>query len=127
MLAREVLKNSNSFAVIGVTTNEEKYGYRIYKYLKEINKTVYGVSPIYDEVDGDTTYPNLKAIQGKVDVAVFVVSPKFGMDYVKECIDLGIEHIWLQPGTYDNELIALIKENNLNHYLNCVLVEGQFL
>lgn len=127
MYAREVLKKSQSFAVIGVTTNQEKYGYRIYQFLKEINKTVYGVSPIYKEVAGDITYPNLAAIKDKVDVAVFVVNPKLSMDYLKECIDLGIKHIWLQPGTYDNELINVIKENNLNYYLNCVLVEGQFL
>ena len=31
MEAKDVLKNYQNFAVIGVTTNHEKYGYKIFK------------------------------------------------------------------------------------------------
>lgn len=127
MNAKKVLENYQNFAVIGVTSNQDKYGYKIYQRLKELNKTVYGVSPIYKEIDGTVTYPNLSAINKKIDVAVFVVSPKFGIDYVQECRELNIKNIWLQPGTYDDKLILLIKENNINYYPNCVLVESQGL
>ena len=39
MEAKDVLKNYQNFAVIGVTTNHEKYGYKIFKCLKELGKT----------------------------------------------------------------------------------------
>ena len=58
---------------------------------------------------------------------MFVVSPKFGIDYIKECNQLNIKHIWLQLGTYNDDLISLINENNLNYYQNCVLIESQDL
>lgn len=127
MEAKDVLNQYQNFAVIGVTTNQEKYGYKIYQCLKKLGKTVYGVSPIYKEIDDETTYPNLTAINQKVDVAVFVVSPKFGKDYVEECHNLKIDKIWLQPGTYDDNLIDLIKRYNLEYYPNCVLVESEKL
>ena len=125
MKAKDILINKQSFAVIGVTNNQDKYGYKIFKRLNELNKTVYGISPIYKDIEGTPAFPNLTVVNKTIDVAVFVVSPKYGYDYVKECVDLGIHHIWLQPGTYDEQLISLIKEAGINYYQNCVLVESQ--
>ena len=125
MNAIDVLRGHKNFAVIGATNNQEKYGYKIFQCLKDLGKNVYGISPVYRDIEGTPTYPDLSAVKNKIDVAVFVVSPKFGVDYVKECQKLKIEHIWLQPGTYNDELISMIKEAKINYYLNCVLVESQ--
>ena len=46
MNAKDILTHYQNFAVIGVTTNPDKFGYKIYQRLNEIEKTVYGVSPI---------------------------------------------------------------------------------
>lgn len=125
MEAKEILLNKQNFAVIGVTTNQEKYGYKIYQRLKKLNKNVYGVSPIYNELNGEMIYPNLSSIDNQIDVAVFVVNPKIALIYIEECKKLKIKHIWLQPDTYDDNLIKIIKESKLNYYLNCVLVESE--
>lgn len=125
MSPKDILINSQNFAVIGVTTNPEKYGYKIYQRLKALNKTVYGISPVYPMVDNDLTYPNLSAVDKPIDVAVFIVSPKFGLEYLDECQKLGITNIWLQPGTYDDNLINIIITNNFTYYQNCILIESQ--
>ena len=83
MEAKEILLNKQNFAVIGVTTNQEKYGYKIYQRLKKLNKNVYGVSPIYNELNGETIYPNLSSIDNQIDVAVFVVNPKIALIYIE--------------------------------------------
>ena len=44
MNAKDILTHYQNFAVIGVTTNPDKFGYKIYQRLNEIEKTVYGVS-----------------------------------------------------------------------------------
>mgnify|MGYP002561492486 CR=1 FL=1 len=36
--------------------------------LKKLNKNVYGVSPIYNELNGETIYPNLSSIDNQIDV-----------------------------------------------------------
>ncbi|GFI41889.1 CoA-binding protein [Thomasclavelia cocleata] len=125
MNAKDILTNYQNFAVIGVTNNHNKFGYKIFQRLKQLNKTVFGISPIYKDIDGITMYSSLSEVNKKIDVAVFVVNPKFGIEYAKECQKLEINHIWLQPGTYDDNLISLIKYTNINYYPNCILVESQ--
>lgn len=127
MEAKDVLLNKQNFAVIGVSNNPDKYGYKIYHRLKEINKKVYGVSPLYQDVEGDLIYPDLTSIPDNIDVAVFVVNPKVGLTYLNECVKLNITHIWLQPGTYDDTLIEFMNNNNLTYYQNCILVESNKL
>lgn len=124
MNAKEILTNKQNFAVIGISPNKDKYSYQIYQRLKKLGKNVYGVSPLYQEIDNDIIYPDLLNINKPIDVAVFIVNSKIGVKYIEECKKLNINHIWLQPGTYDDNLISIIEKDNLNYYLNCVLVES---
>ncbi|MEG0470498.1 MAG: CoA-binding protein [Longicatena sp.] len=121
MDAEQVLQHHQHFAVIGITSDHEKYGYKIYQCLKRHHYQVYPVSPRYNDIEGDVVYPNLKEVNHKIEVAVFVVSPKYGYEYVQQCLDLGIEYLWLQPGTYDDEFLAHLDELPVHYYLDCVL------
>ncbi|HHW68527.1 MAG: uncharacterized protein PWP07_2380 [Epulopiscium sp.] len=118
----EKLMEKKIWAVVGATTDQEKYGYKIYKALKEAGYTVYPISPKYDEIDGDKAYKSLKDLPQKPEVVDFVVNPKIGLGIVKECAELGIKNIWLQPGTVSEELLALAKEKGINAVEACVLV-----
>lgn len=121
----DILKQSHNIAVIGVTQNTEKFGYKIYKRLKQLGYKTYGISPIYKEIEGDLLYTNLKSIPDKIDLIVFVTNPKFTIDYINEGLDLNIEHYWFQPHTYTDEIIELLENNHKHHYEKCVLVETQ--
>ena len=123
MEAKEIIDTYKNFVVIGVTNNQDKYGYKIFKRLLDLGYTTYGVSPKYIEVLGQRLYKDLTSITSQIDVAVFVVSVKYGKDYIDQCSQLGIKHIWLQPGTYDKELLKYIEDKQLNSYQNCILVE----
>lgn len=123
MKAQEVLQTYKNFVVIGVTNDVDKYGYKIFKRLLDLGYTTYGVSPKYSEVLQQPIYKDLQSINKQIDVAVFVVNPKYGVEYSKQCKQLGIQHLWLQPGTFDEELLKTIEENHLDSYQNCILVE----
>jgi hypothetical protein len=51
-----------------------------------------------------------------------VVSPKRGKPILEEVSQLGIWYIWLQPGTYDDELLKRIAELEFEAVQACVLV-----
>ena len=51
-----------------------------------------------------------------------VVSPKRGKPIVEEAAKLGIDNIWLQPGTFDDELLKLIESKGITAVQACVLV-----
>ncbi len=123
MNIKESMLEKKIWAVIGANNDPDKFGNIIYRRLKCEGYTVYPVNPMYDNVEGDQCYPNLAALPQKPEVLDMVVSPKRGKAFIDEAAQLGIRDIWLQPGTYDQELLALIKEKQLVAVQACVLVE----
>jgi len=121
-LSDEMLDMEN-WAVVGASNKHHTYGYKLYKKLKDYEYNVYPVNPNCDSVDGDTTYYSLSDLERDIDVVNFVVNPDIGIEVLKECIDLGIKNIWLQPGTRSQEIHNLAKEKDINVVNSCVLVE----
>ncbi len=119
-MEREFLAE-NVWAVVGVTPDPEKFGYRIYKKLKDHGYTVYAVNPKHRVVDGDATYPDLRALPQTPQVVDFVVNPEIGAKILEACIELGILKIWLQPGTASEEILKKAAENQIQIVQNCVL------
>ncbi|HYF82119.1 MAG TPA: CoA-binding protein [Clostridia bacterium] len=120
---QEAMLEKRIWAVIGANNDPDKFGNIIYRRLKSEGYIVYPVNPMYDNVEGDQCYPNLASLPQKPEVLDMVVSPKRGKAFIEEAAKLGIENIWLQPGTFDLELLALIKEKQLVGLQACVLVE----
>jgi len=119
------LDRENVIAVLGATINKEKFGYKIYKVVKESGFTVYPVNPKYDEIDGDKCYHGLKELPKKPDVVITVVPPSVTEDIVRQCKELGINRVWMQPGSESDEAISYCKENGIEViYHACFVVDG---
>lgn len=116
-LKQEML-NKKSWVVVGVSEKKDKWGYKIYKILKDHNYETYGVSPNYDEIEGDKVYHTLSELPAKVEVLDMVVSPKISLKTLEEAKELGIEYIFFQPGTYNDEVVAKAEELGLKYLLN---------
>ncbi len=101
------------FAVIGATDNPQKYANRIVKNLKNRGYEVYPVNPRLEEVEGLNCYPTIADVPVKVDVVDFIVPPKATEEILKQCKSLGLNRIWLQPGSESETAIAFCHENNL--------------
>lgn len=121
-MIQKMLEMKN-WAVVGASENKEKFGWKIYKKLKDRGYNVYPVSPNYETIDGDKCYKSLSELPVKPDVIDMVVAPKHGMSTINDAASLGIKNIWLQPGTYNDELMELINEKELTAVKACVLVE----
>jgi len=122
MSVKKSMLEKKTWAVIGANNNPDKFGNIIYRKLKAEGYAVYPVNPLCDKVDGDQCYPDLSSLPELPEVLDMVISPKRGRAYIEEAAKLGIENIWLQPGTYNSELLALIKEKQLIAIQACVLV-----
>ena len=101
------------FAVVGATNNTKKYGYEIFKNLKKRGYEVYPINPRLDEVEGAKCYPSISDVPVKLDVVDFVVPPAVTEKILIECKSLGLDRIWLQPGSESEAAIAFCHENNL--------------
>lgn len=111
-----------NWAVVGVSPNKFKFGYKIFKILKDNGYNVYPVNPFYDEVEGIKIYSSLSEIGEDIEVIDFVVPPKATIEYLDEARELGIENLWFQPDTFNDEVIERTKELGMD-YINddCVL------
>lgn len=110
-----------NWAVVGVSDNKEKYGYKIYSRLKKRGYNVFGVNPRCQEVDGDSIYKDLDVVPSPIDVVVFVISPKYIKEYIGQMRTIGIGYAWMQPGTYNDEILDLMNSHGISYVLDCVL------
>jgi len=83
---------------VGASRRPEKYGFLVYRSLKDAGKTAFAVNAHAAQVDGDICYPDLAALPQVPEVAVMVVPPPATEATVRECARLGIGNIWMQPG-----------------------------
>lgn len=101
------------FAVVGATDNPEKYSNQITRNLKKRGYEVYPVNPRLKKVEGLKCYATISELPVKVDVVDFVVPPAATEAILKECLALGLDRIWLQPGSESEKAIRFCQENNL--------------
>lgn len=121
----ELLKKKDvTVAVIGATNDRTKYGNIIYRDLKNKGIRVFGVNPKATTIEGDPAYKRVQDIPEKPDILDFVLPPKIGLETIKELIQDGYDHFWLQPGAESDEILALLnKENKSVLAHSCVMVE----
>mgnify|MGYP002708017290 CR=1 FL=1 len=89
MNKKEFLLNQKNIAVVGVTTDPQKYGYKIYQCLKQHSLNVYGVSIKYQQIDQDPLYSSLEAIPESIDLGSLLHQSKFK----KSIFSFSIEYI----------------------------------
>jgi predicted CoA-binding protein len=73
----------------------------VYKRLRDRGYEVFAVNPNTDAVEGDPCYPDLRSIPDGVDAVVIATSPEIAEETMRECAELGINHVWMHrgPGT----------------------------
>ncbi len=102
--------HSKRLAVVGVSSNPQKFGNMIYKELKERGYQVFAVHPTLAKADGDPCYPNLAALQGKVDAVVINTKPAHTAGVLREAAQIGLKRAWLQQGSQSPEAESAAKE-----------------
>ncbi len=92
-------KEFRRIALVGASKNPTKYGNIILKDLLGKGFEVLPVNPNYDEIEGLKCYRSVGGELPKdVDVIVFVVPPKVGLQVAKEAVEVGFKKLWFQPG-----------------------------
>jgi len=127
-LIQKFLDKRNVFAVVGASRNPEKYGHQVFKDLMKAGYKVYPINPNADEILGVKCYPSLKDLPEKPDVVDLVVPPQITEKVIRECKELGIRMIWMQPGSESEDAIKFCKENGMDvvHGV-CVMIERRKL
>ncbi len=114
------------FAVAGASRDREKFGYKVYRALKNASYTVCPVNPNAGEIDGDTVYPLLDNVPEKIDCVVTVTQPAITWQIVQDAGRLGIPYIWMQPGSESESAVIEARAQGIVVVYGgpCIMVES---
>jgi predicted CoA-binding protein len=97
--AADAFLSHRRVAVTGVSRRPQNHGSNaVYRRLRERGYQVFAVNPNAQQVEGDPSYPNLKAIPGGVEAVVIATRPEHALGTMRECAELGIRSVWLHRG-----------------------------
>ena len=122
----EKLKEQNTvIALIGASNDKNKYGNKIYRDLRNKGYNIIPINPKEKTIEGDKAYTSIEQIDKLPDIANFVVPPPIAMKLAKHITNLGIKHLWFQPGSESDELENWLKNTDGIKYLinSCIMVE----
>lgn len=111
--------SNKRIAVTGVSRHPENHGSNVvYRRLRERGYEVFAVNPNADRVEGDPSYKDLKSIPGGVGAVVIGTRLEFGEATVRECVELGIKHVWMHRsvdrGSVSPAAVDLARRSGIN-------------
>jgi predicted CoA-binding protein len=112
------------FAVVGASTNREKYGNKVLRVYQQNNRSVYPINPRAEVIEGLKAYPDLASLPEVPHGVSIITPPTITEQVVEEAVSLGIKHLWMQPGAESAKAVSYARENGVNVVADgaCVLV-----
>jgi predicted CoA-binding protein len=100
-------------AVVGVSENPDKIGFKIFIDLLRAGFKTAAVGIRGGTVAGKTVYKSLKDLPVKPDMILTVVPPTVTDKTVDDAIDLGIKEVWMQPGSQSKAAVQKAKATGM--------------
>ncbi len=116
------MSEAKSIAIIGATTNRNRYSNKAVRAYKARGYTVYPVSIRHEEVEGLRAYRSIKDIPGPVDVASLYVNPRVGIGLLNEIAEKGVKTLFVNPGADSQELMKRAESLGLGPILACSIL-----
>ena len=102
---KEILSNSKTVAVVGISPKEDRPSYIVASYLKSKGYQIIPVRPDGEEILGEKVYHSLIEIPKEIKVEVVDIFRKSEdvPPIVEEAIQRGAKVIWMQEGITHKE------------------------
>ncbi len=127
---KDVLCNSKTVAVVGISPKDDRPSYIVASYLKSKGYRIIPVRPDGEEVLGQKVYHSLMEIPRDVEVDVVDIFRKSEdvPPVVEEAIQRGVKVVWMQEGVIHKEAGAKAEKAGLKVLMDrCVKKEHQRL
>lgn len=125
---REILKDSRTIAVVGLSPNPERDSYEVAEYLQEAGYRIIPVNPAADEILCEKAFPDLVSVPEKIDVVDIFRRPEHVPAVVDEAIRIGAKTVWMQLGVIHEEAARKAADAGLDVVMDrCMLREHKRL
>lgn len=110
-------------AVTGVSSKPAGHGSNaVYQRLRQRGYAVFAVNPNATQVEGDPCFPDLASIPGGVEAVVIATRPERADATMRECVDLGITHVWMHRSFGGGSVSTTAAEYGRQHGI--VVIDG---
>ena len=121
---KDILKDSKTIAVVGLSDNCEKTSNRVSRYMQDCGYNIIPVNPTITEALGEKAYPSLKDIPQKVDIVNIFRRSNDVPPVVEDAISIGAKTVWMQLGISNEEAAQKAAAAGLKVVQDkCIMVE----
>ncbi|MFI6938942.1 CoA-binding protein [Streptomyces sp. NPDC050418] len=123
-IRRILTETGDTWAVVGLSNNEERAAYGVARVLQQFGKRVVPVHPKAETVHGEQGYASLADIPFPVDVVDVFVNSSLAGDVADEAVTIGAKAVWFQLGVIDEAAYDRTREAGLEMVMNrCPAIE----
>jgi predicted CoA-binding protein len=126
---RELLLQTRSIAVVGLSRNPARPSHEVASYLLTHRYRVVPVNPNYDQILDQRCYPSLSDIPAtlQIDMVNIFRRPEAVPGVVEEAIRIGAKTIWMQVGVIHPQAAEEARQAGLTVVMDrCLMVEHQY-
>lgn len=122
---KQLIGKNSVIAVAGVSLDPRKFGYKVFFDLLNKGYQAFAVHPDGGLADGRIRYPSVRDLPQKPDLLVLVTPPQASEKIILEAVGVGINQVWFQPGSENQEAIRLCEENRIGYRAkSCIMLKN---
>jgi predicted CoA-binding protein len=108
-----ILRSASTIAVVGLSSNPERYSFEVASYLQDTGYRIIPVNPNETRVLGERAYPSLLEVTERVDVVDVFRRPEETPDIARQAVKIGAKVLWLQNDIVNDEASRIAEDGGL--------------
>ena len=128
MKMKQLLQETKTIAVVGLSNKPDRPSYGVTKYMQAHGYKIIPVNPSCSEILGEPCYPDLSSIPVPVDMVNVFRKSEDCLDVAREAVKIGAKSLWLQMGVINQEALDYASSHGLTGIMDkCLMVEHRKL
>jgi predicted CoA-binding protein len=124
----DLLAAAHTIAVVGHSDKPYRDSYNIGRYLRGVGYIVYPVNPNLTTLNGETVYPDLRALRDPIDIVNVFRRSEYLPQIVEDAIAIGARALWTQYGVIHAAAVERAEAAGLRVVQDhCIMVEHRRL
>ncbi len=120
----DLLKQSKTIAVVGLTDNPLRPSYGVSDYMQSQGYRIIPVNPNVADSLGEKAYASLLDVPEKIDIVNIFRRPEAVPEVVDEAIQLNVPAIWMQEGVVHEAAAEKARQAGIFVVMDkCILME----
>jgi predicted CoA-binding protein len=116
------MSEGKTVAVIGASSNRDKFGNKALRAFERRGYTVIPINPNEPEVEGHKTFASVLDVPGELDMATVYVPSTAGVTVMEQLASKGVGEVWLNPGADDPAVVERARALGLNIVQACSII-----